>query len=93
MLEDDIVIPYEALLQFGIDIFADPNYADCYVLFVLMARTDNNAWSDPGTSSVNGLFSLINHSCEPNAKWKSQDSHLTLKVTASREIAKGMFKM
>lgn len=55
-----------------------------------MARIDNNAWSDPGSSSVNGLFSLINHSCEPNSKWESQESHLVLNVVASRDIMKGM---
>ncbi|CZT16904.1 uncharacterized protein RCC_12002 [Ramularia collo-cygni] len=54
-----------------------------------MSRMDNNSWSDPGTSSVNGLFSLINHSCEPNSQWKSEGSHLTLRVTASRDIIKG----
>lgn len=89
-LENDIVVPHEALRKFGIDIFGNPNYADSYVLFEMMSRIDNNAWSNPGTTSINGLFSLINHSCEPNARWKSQKSHLMLKVVASRDIAKGM---
>jgi hypothetical protein len=87
-LRDHIVIPNQALQQFGIDIF-NSNYSDSYVLFVMMSRIDNNAWSDPNTSGVNGLFTLINHSCEPNARWKSQESHTTLKVTARRDIGKG----
>ncbi|KAI7220787.1 hypothetical protein KC343_g8368 [Hortaea werneckii] len=87
-LEHDIVVPNECLQQFGIDIFADPAY-DTWVLFTLAARIENNSWSDPVHKCVSPLFSLFNHSCEPNVDWTIGRDHTTLWVSSSREVARG----
>jgi len=84
----DIVIPNEALQQFGIDVYADLRY-DTWVLFAISARLDNNSWSNPSCASLNPLFSLFNHSCEPNVHWSSSRDHRTIKITASRDLVKG----
>ncbi|KAI7239390.1 hypothetical protein KC330_g1919 [Hortaea werneckii] len=87
-LDHDIVVPNECLQQFGIDIFANPAY-DTWVLFTLAARIENNSWSDPVHKCVSPLFSLFNHSCEPNVDWTIGKDHTTLWVRSSRGVVRG----
>ncbi|EME87982.1 uncharacterized protein MYCFIDRAFT_75812 [Pseudocercospora fijiensis CIRAD86] len=83
-----IWVVFEALQQFGVDIFSDLNF-DTWVIFVLQARLDNNQWSDPNTTCLSSLFALFNHSCEPNVSWTTQGGHQTLEMTTKRRIREG----
>lgn len=67
-LKQDIDIPMRALQQFGIDIFADLEW-DSWVIFTIARRQENNQCGDAVSAAVMGLFSLFNHSCEPNVGW------------------------
>jgi hypothetical protein len=87
-LDQDIVVPNEALRRFGIDIFANFSY-DTDVLFTMLARIDNNSWCDPSVSSLHDLFAMFNHSCEPNCSWVTQANHATMQVQTMNEVAKG----
>jgi hypothetical protein len=89
-LSTDIEVPNEALQQFGIDIFAN-HYYDSWVLFTLAARLRNNSWSSPVATALNPLFSLFNHSCEPNVEWKTRKDHRTidLRVSGARDVVAG----
>ncbi|RMY62787.1 hypothetical protein D0863_10842 [Hortaea werneckii] len=87
-LDHDIIVPNECLQQFGIDVFANPAY-DTWVMFTLAARIENNSWSDPVHKCVSPLFSLFNHSCEPNVDWTIGKDHTTLWVRSSRDVVKG----
>jgi len=86
--DDDIEVPNEALQQFGIDIFANPHY-DTWVLFTLAARLRNNSWSSPVAAALNPLFSLFNHSCEPNVEWQTRKDHRTIDLRVSRDVVAG----
>lgn len=87
-LERDIVVINDALEQFGIDIFANSNY-DTWVLFTIMARLNNNSWTNPTVVSLNPIFSLFNHSCEPNVEWESMKDHRKVAMHVSRDVAAG----
>jgi hypothetical protein len=89
-LPTDIEVPNEALQQFGIDIFANPHY-DSWVLFTLAARLRNNSWSSPVAAALNPLFSLFNHSCEPNVEWETRKDHraIDLRVSGARGVVAG----
>ena len=86
--QKDIVIPNQALQNFGIDIFTNHNY-DTWVLFTVQARVLNNSCGDPMAESLNPLFSLFNHSCKPNVNWTTNDDHRTIRVQANQDIMKG----
>jgi len=88
VLEDDIAIMNDMLQQLGIDIFANPDF-DTWVLFALRARVDNNCWSNPIHTCISPLFSLFNHSCEPNARWATQADGTTLIVTVEQDVSQG----
>ena len=89
VLLNDIAIPNKALQSFGIDIFADHNY-DTWILLTIQARILNNSCGDPMAESLNPLFALFNHSCEPNVEWSSTaNNHQTILVRARRNIRKG----
>jgi hypothetical protein len=87
-LDRDFAIVNEALEQFGIDIFANQEY-DTWVLFTISARLHNNSWTNPIAVSLNPLFSLFNHSCDPNTEWKTQKDHRTVVMRTSRDVVKG----
>ena len=87
-LSTDIEIPNRALQTFGIDIFANHHY-DSWVLFTLAARLRNNSWSSPVAAALNPLFSLFNHSCEPNVEWQTRKDHRTIDLRVSRDVVAG----
>ena len=87
-LKTDIQIPNEALHRFGVDIFANQNY-DTWVLLTIQARVLNNSCGDPIAESLNPLFCLFNHSCEPNVQWTMTEDHRTIKVRTKRDIKEG----
>jgi hypothetical protein len=77
--------------QLKVDIFADHRY-DTWVLYTILARVDNNAWTDPAIASLNILFCAFNHSCEPNLDWHIDASDgrcTTVRLTAKRDIQAG----
>ena len=84
----NIAVPNEALQQFGVDIYADERF-DTWILFTVAARLDNNCWSNPTCRVLSPLFSLFNHSCEPNVGWASSTDHCGIKVTTKRDIKAG----
>lgn len=86
-LKSDIQIPNECLQRFGIDIFANPAY-DTWVLFTVLGREANNSWSDPIHSCISPLFSLFNHSCEPNVEWHAE-GHAKMVMTTIRDVQAG----
>jgi hypothetical protein len=87
-LDRDFAIINDALEQFGIDIFANHRY-DTWVLFTISARLHNNSWTNPIAVSLNPLFSLFNHSCDPNAEWQTQKDHRTVVMRTSRDVMEG----
>lgn len=87
-LEHDIVVINDALQQFGIDIFANQNY-DTWVLFTISARLSNNSWTNPMAAGLNPLFSLFNHSCDPNVEWRTQKDHRTVVMRVSKDVVEG----
>jgi hypothetical protein len=87
-LERDKVIINDALDQVGIDIFANHNY-DTWVLFTILARLYNHSWTDPMAAGLNPLFSLFNHSCDPNVIWATKKDHRTVMMLVSRDAVVG----
>ncbi|TKA83390.1 hypothetical protein B0A55_01007 [Friedmanniomyces simplex] len=87
-LEQDIAIPMDWLQHLGTDVFANANY-DTWVLFEMRARGENNSWSDPLHNCVSPLFSLFNHSCEPNVRWRIERDCVTLTVSTQKEVKAG----
>jgi len=87
-LDRDFAIINDALELFGFDIFANQNY-DTWVMFTLSARLSNNGWTNPMSVSLNPLFSLFNHSCEPNVDWAAQKDHRTVVMRVSKYVVAG----
>ncbi|TKA31234.1 hypothetical protein B0A54_15289 [Friedmanniomyces endolithicus] len=87
-LEADFAIPVAWLQHLGIDVFANPNY-DTWVLFEIKARENNNSWSDPLHHCVSPLFSLFNHSCEPNVTWNTGKDCIALGIALQRDVKAG----
>jgi hypothetical protein len=87
-LDRDFSIINDALELFGFDIFANQKY-DTWVLFTLSAILSNNSWTNPMSVSLNPLFSLFNHSCEPNVDWATQKDHRTVVMRVSKDAAAG----
>lgn len=85
---DETAITHDALQHFGIDIFADHRY-DTWVLFTISARLRNNSWTTPLAAALSPIFSLFNHSCEPNAEWQTKRDHRTIHVRVLRDVAAG----
>ncbi|KAK4556941.1 hypothetical protein LTR86_005922 [Recurvomyces mirabilis] len=92
-LEEDIITPNLFLLTKGIDIFvSSPNHHNYepWLLFELAARSRNNSWSNPLHSCISPLFSLFNHSCEPNVRWEvGKGNGTSMRITTSRAIEEG----
>ncbi|OQO06748.1 hypothetical protein B0A48_08536 [Cryoendolithus antarcticus] len=88
----DLTTPLVFLQSLGIDIFAPPT-SDLFapwVLLTLSARLDNNDWSSPTSLCLGGLFCMLNHSCEANARWvQDKDGCRSLGVWTKRAVRKG----
>ncbi|EME49410.1 hypothetical protein DOTSEDRAFT_76727 [Dothistroma septosporum NZE10] len=88
-LENDIAVMNDFLQQIGIDIFANHNY-DTWTYFTIKARVENNSCSDPNTAAVHHLFSLFNHSCEPNVSWfRRTEDHRTMHMVTTQDVSRG----
>lgn len=98
---DNIIRPNRMLQQLGVDIFQDLRY-DTWVLQHLENRlktNENASRTRDGRplNAVNPLYSFLNHSCEPNAIWRSAEfkdgaaahESTTIVVVANRAIKKG----
>lgn len=98
---DNIVNPNLILQQLGVDIFQDLRF-DTWVLQNVRHRMLPNQHGRRTASgrflrAINSLYSFLNHSCEPNAKWYSaragegataHDS-TTISVASTKPIKKG----
>ncbi len=88
-LLNDIALPNTFLrTQTSIDIFANRAY-DTWVLFTIQARIFNNTCGNPMAECLMPLFSLFNHSCEPNVLWGMGVDHRTVTVRAARDVKEG----
>jgi len=91
--EWNVDVPIRILRQLGIDVWADHRF-DTWVLLTVWARLINNRnvkmHHERPVYGVNPLFSFFNHSCEPNATWKSSTGTstggTTVEITATRAV-------
>jgi len=101
-----IVRPIQILQSLGIDVFRDLEF-DTWVMHTLIARLHNNAItysieerispsrtlinSKLEVQHVNQLYSLFNHSCEPNARTtvNGRQCSTTTILTAMKQVEKG----
>ncbi len=90
--EDHIQVPISILQTFGVNIFTNPLY-DTWVLHTMRCRVQNNkhgqTLSDwPGTA-ISGLYSMLNHSCDPNVDWRHDLGSSEVTLFATRDCKKG----
>ncbi len=90
--EDHIQVPISILQTLGVNIFTNPLY-DTWVLHTIRCRVQNNkhgqTLSDwPGTS-ISGLYSMLNHSCDPNVDWRHNTGSSAVTLFATRNCKKG----
>lgn len=74
-LSNNVATPIRILRQLGVDAFYDPRY-DTWVLQTIWARIINNQQEHRTPDgrlvrSIGPLYSFFNHSCEPNAGWRT----------------------
>ena len=98
---NNIVIPNKILQQLGVDIFQDLRFDTWALQSVLTRLLANQHFHTTGSRrrlrAVNSLFSFLNHSCEPNARWPvTQTSEgatafdsTTVSIFSTKPIKKG----
>ncbi|KAL3418843.1 WD and tetratricopeptide repeat protein [Phlyctema vagabunda] len=87
-----IATPLQTLQALGVDVFARAEY-DTWVLHTMRCRLQNNKHGQTldgaiGTA-VNPLYSMFNHSCEPNVDWRHDARSSTVTMFAERDVAPG----
>ena len=89
---DHIIMPIRILQELGIDVFANADY-DTWVIHTMRCRLQNNkhgqTLDDLKGTAVNPLYSMFNHSCDPNIDWEHEGNSSTLRLFAERNIMKG----
>ncbi|ATZ58323.1 hypothetical protein BCIN_16g01420 [Botrytis cinerea B05.10] len=90
--KDHIITPIRILRELGIDVFANSAY-DTWVLHTIYCRLQNNkhgqTFDDICGTGVNPLYSMFNHSCDPNIDWRHDDENSTVTMFAERDIKNG----
>ncbi|KAK5170484.1 uncharacterized protein LTR77_005072 [Saxophila tyrrhenica] len=88
-LANDIALPHTFLrTQGGVDIFANP-FFDTWVFSTISSRILSNSCGDPLAECLSPLFSLFNHSCEPNVRWELHKDHRTVVVRSVGRMRAG----
>lgn len=89
---DHIVTPILTLRKLGVDVFANPLY-ETWVLHTIRCRIQNNkhgaTLDEYVGSAISPLYSMFNHSCNPNVDWRHDDYSSTVTLFATRDIAEG----
>lgn len=87
-----IITPILTLQALSIDVFSNPLY-DTWVLHTIRCRLQNNKHGQTldglvGTA-VNPLYSMFNHSCDPNVEWEHKEENSTLRCFARKSVQDG----
>ena len=90
----DIEAPTVFLASLGINLFENLDF-DTWVIQTISARLHTNGWEDYSGEDdlhwegINPLYSLFNHSCDPNATRKKVNERAALRVTTKRPVMAG----
>ncbi|KAF2421503.1 hypothetical protein EJ08DRAFT_515432 [Tothia fuscella] len=88
----NIVYPTKVLQQLGVDVFKDHQY-DTWVIKTLMDRLRNNqddaVHQGEAVLGIHPLYSLFNHSCNPNTSFQAENDKRHISIKAVRAIKKG----
>ncbi|KAF7857178.1 hypothetical protein EAF04_009419 [Stromatinia cepivora] len=90
--KDHIITPIRILGELGVDVFTNSMY-DTWVLHTIHCRLQNNkhgqTFDDIRGTAINPLYSMFNHSCDPNVDWRHDHENSTVTMFAERNIKKG----